>query len=430
MANLTEHVMINKWDDEIRSAIQEVGGDVTNAPGLPDYAKVIKTQLISNTAEENGIYQDFLYMGENEQTYIYPWEGEPTKSKHAPQSSIVAESIKSLYNIMNSTERFNILLVDEIPSKEINLSAIYLLKIDSPDSEYDYSGCYFVKNGKNLKRIDIPEFKINLDELFFLTREEYKSGFSGYVEEIQSLLKKIFGKYWSDDGFYLEEVIDDVVEDLTNQLKQESEKILKEVSEKLQMVEEGLVQVSNKVDTIESNVDTKLSQFETNVNSELVGMNDKIDTIESNVDTKLSQFETNVNSELADMNDKIDTIESNVNSELVGMNDKIDTIESNVDTKLSQFELGINSEIDNINDNIETFKNNINTELGIVDGKVDSAESRIDRLSEVLETNNDAIQNSINDLNYDIQQYKEESDSKFLNKILDRIDLEDVNKLK
>ena len=383
MANLTEHVMINKWDDEIRSAIQEVGGDVTNAPGLPDYAKVIKTQLISNTAEENGIYQDFLYMGENEQTYIYPWEGEPTKSKHAPQSSIVAESIKSLYNIMNSTERFNILLVDEIPSKEINLSAIYLLKIDSPDSEYDYSGCYFVKNGKNLKRIDIPEFKINLDELFFLTREEYKSGFSGYVEEIQSLLKKIFGKYWSDDGFYLEEVIDDVVEDLTNQLKQESEKILKEVSEKLQMVEEGLVQVSNKVDTIESNVDTKLSQFETNVNSELVGMNDKIDTIESNVDTKLSQFE-----------------------------------------------LGINSEIDNINDNIETFKNNINTELGIVDGKVDSAESRIDRLSEVLETNNDAIQNSINDLNYDIQQYKEESDSKFLNKILDRIDLEDVNKLK
>ena len=98
MANLTEHVMINKWDDDINSAIVEVGGDTSRSEGLPDYPDIIKTQLISNEAVGKGIYQDFLYVDEDKQKSIYPWEGESTISTNAPQSSIIADSIKQLYN--------------------------------------------------------------------------------------------------------------------------------------------------------------------------------------------------------------------------------------------------------------------------------------------------------------------------------------------
>lgn len=128
MADLTKHVMINKWDDDINNAIQEVGGNTYGSEGLPDYAGIIKTQLISNTAIDDKTYQNFLYVDEDNQTSSYPWDGEPTPSKNAIQSSVVAESIKQLYDIMLSSERFNVLLVDEIPNNEINLSAIYLLK--------------------------------------------------------------------------------------------------------------------------------------------------------------------------------------------------------------------------------------------------------------------------------------------------------------
>ena len=131
MANLTEHVMINKWDDDINRAITKVGGDTYGSEGLPDYAGIIETQLVSNEAVGKGIYQDFLYVDEENQTSDYPWEGEPTTSTNAVQASSLANSIKQLYETMALTERFNVLLVDEIPKSEINLSVKSLLITES-----------------------------------------------------------------------------------------------------------------------------------------------------------------------------------------------------------------------------------------------------------------------------------------------------------
>jgi hypothetical protein len=47
MANLAEHVMMNKWDDDINNAIISVGGKTEGSSGLPDYANIIRNQLIS-----------------------------------------------------------------------------------------------------------------------------------------------------------------------------------------------------------------------------------------------------------------------------------------------------------------------------------------------------------------------------------------------
>lgn len=47
MANLTEHVIINKWDNDINEAITAVGGNTEGAGGLPDYASIIREQLVA-----------------------------------------------------------------------------------------------------------------------------------------------------------------------------------------------------------------------------------------------------------------------------------------------------------------------------------------------------------------------------------------------
>lgn len=192
MADLTAHVMINKWDDDINSAITSVGGSTYDAEGLPSYANIIKTQLVSNEAVGKGIYQDFLYTTETGETSSYPWEGNPTTSTNAVQASVLANSIKQLFDTMARTERFNILLVDELPTENINLSAVYLVKTSCCDEcncdcvtdKYIYKGCYYIKVGEEIKRVDIPKFIIDLDNLFYITREEYKKNFLEYEEEL------------------------------------------------------------------------------------------------------------------------------------------------------------------------------------------------------------------------------------------------------
>lgn len=47
MGNLTEHVMLNKWDNDINDAIVAVGGDTSGSSGLPDYASIIRNQLVA-----------------------------------------------------------------------------------------------------------------------------------------------------------------------------------------------------------------------------------------------------------------------------------------------------------------------------------------------------------------------------------------------
>lgn len=280
MASLTEHVMINKWDDDINNAIVSVGGNTEGSSGLPDYSDIIKSQLTSNKAVGEGIYQDFLYVSENNDTSIYPWDGDPTESTNAPQSTVLAKSIKELYDIMKSTERFKVLLVDELPKSEIDLSAVYLIK-ESCDCELEhtYSGCYYIKVGKGLKKIDIPEFKVNLDELFFLTRAEYDAGLSDYVKEVEDILRKKFGKYWEDDEFSIEKTIDQIVIDITNELKNTTDKILNDIN--------------SKVEVIENKLNTKLDTFEGVVNNQISELDKEIDELNSDfreLATRLTEY--------------------------------------------------------------------------------------------------------------------------------------------
>lgn len=223
--------MLNKWDDDINEAIKDVGGNTYGSSGLPDYAGIIRSQLIAKN--NAGIEcQDFLFINDNNETSSYPWEGKATDSTNAVQASTIANSIKEVFNIMAQTERFNVLLVDELPKSEINLSAIYLVRFKNEldnIKENTYTGCYYIKTGKTIQKIDIPEFKINLDKLFYLTRAEYDAGLSDHVKEIEDLLRQKFGKYWDDENFTL----DQLVTDIETELKTVTDRIIEDIDEKI-----------------------------------------------------------------------------------------------------------------------------------------------------------------------------------------------------
>ena len=268
-------MMINKWDSDIKDAIQRVGGNPAGSGGLPDYAGIIRSQLIANNAVGEGIYQDFLFVNDKNETSPYPWEGEATDSTNAVQSSAVAKAIKEIFNVMASTERFNILLVDEPPKGEINLSAVYLIRsnVENNVEENIYSGCYYIKSGKTVKRIDIPDFKINLGELFYLTRNEYDANLPNYIKEIERLVRQKFGKYWFDESFILDETLDQIIADMKSELQILNDRILEDINNRIDNVMDDL---DDKIQQIESNLEEKFNTFENSIKEEINGLTNEL----------------------------------------------------------------------------------------------------------------------------------------------------------
>ena len=395
MASLTQHTMINKWDDDINEAITSVGGDTYGSSGLPDYPEIIKTQLVSNEAVGKGIYQDFLYVDDKNQTSPYPWEGEPTNSTNAVQAGVLADSIKQLFDIMASTERFKVYLVDELPKEEIDLSAVYLIrsKCECGDElENHYEGCYYIKTGKtSVKKIDIPEFSLDLSKLFFLTRAEYDAGLSDYVAKIEELLKQKFGKYWDDEGFALDTMLDQMVEDIKAELKTESDKILENV--KIQIDEA----VGEAVAKLEGDFAETVEQLEEDFNS-------LKNQVEGDISTKLKE----VDSAIASIGSAIDDVNLKIDSAIDDVNDKVDVAIGEVNTKLEEVDsaiASIGSAIDEMDKNIQSQFDELTTE---VNSKIDKNATDIIALGSVVESNKIELQNSLNELTEEFDEHKTE----------------------
>ena len=353
MANLTEHVMINKWDDDINRAITKVGGDTSGSEGLPDYAEIIETQLVSNEAVGKGIYQDFLFIDDQNETSNYPWDGEPTTSTNAVYASTIASSIKELFNTMASTERFQVLLVDDFPKGEINLSAIYLVRVHcdcgETEKENTYKGCYYIKTGKSIKRIDIPKFEVNLNELFYLTRAEYDAGLSDYVKTIEELLRQKFGKYWDDDGFALDKVLDEMILDVENELKAKTEEILVKVHED---IEKSMEEVQKEIDdiytTLENRVDEKINDVQVQVDSLKQETETKFETLEGNINERMSTIESDVDKLESDITTKFETLEDNIETQMNEMDTKFTDLTNGINTRIDEFENEVDTELSDI----------------------------------------------------------------------------------
>ena len=122
MASLVEYSILNGIDNDLVESIKYSGGDPSSAVGVVDLADVIKSQLVSRKEVGNGIYDDKLFMDTNK---VFD---EPFQSTNAPQTKVVAESLKEVYELMKQCHKPLIYVVDSLPVSTKSLSAIYLLK--------------------------------------------------------------------------------------------------------------------------------------------------------------------------------------------------------------------------------------------------------------------------------------------------------------
>lgn len=404
MANLTEHMMINKWDDEIGSAITHVGGDTYGSEGLPDYAEIIRSQLVANDAVGKGIYQDFLYVNQDNQTSIYPWEGEPTTSTNAPQSTVIASVIKNLYDVMATTERYTVLLVDKFPTEEINLSAIYLVKAQCDCEECGegcnckentYIGCYYVKRGHDIIRIDIPEFKYDLNELFYLTRAEYDASLSDYVKEIEDLLRKKFGKYWDDEGFTLDTAVEEIKKDLEEVSKQIVADTNAKLEEALNTVDETILgaetRLNEKFNDLSEEINTNINELQQDIKE----IDQRVTVAESNIEEKFDELNSTFNTlkeevyvhideNFNEIKTDIDTEIANLDTRVSASEKKVSDIENNIsqkfnelDTKFEDLEIDIKEDI---KENFDILKSEVNTNISNIDNKVSIIENKVDKV--------------------------------------------------
>lgn len=130
MASLVEYSLLNGVDNDLNTSIQSVGGNTEDAVGVVDLAAIIRSQLVSNKAIGEGIYDNWLF-GTPETNNIYE---EPTDSTNAAQSTVIANAIKDVYETMTHAHKSVVYIVDSLPETEKSLSAIYLLKNTIPET--------------------------------------------------------------------------------------------------------------------------------------------------------------------------------------------------------------------------------------------------------------------------------------------------------
>ena len=444
MASLTKHVMINKWDNDINDAIVAVGGKTYGSGGLPDYADIIRSQLISNSAVGEGIYQDFLYVDENNQLSIHPWDGTPTDSTNAVQSKVVAEAFATLYDTMALTERFQVLLVDEFPTSEVNLSAVYLVhkkcecgneECTCECNENTYQGCYYVKSGKKLKKVDIPDFELDLSSLFFLTRAEYDANLSNYVHEIEEMLRKKFGKYWDDEGFALDDVIDNVILEMQTELKAKTDEVIAQVNqtvsgtlaEMTKQLDDAKTELKNEFDSLESEVgstlsdiqsevqafgeqvqalDTKVDELDQTIRDIDVDMQSKFVSLEGELDTKLQEFQAGVETEL---NTKFEDLESSVSESITGITQDMTTLRGEVE----EFKGETNTKIENLNTHVEEEFAKMNESIGEFQSKVEEdLDVKFEDLESSVSESISGITQDVTTLRGEVEEFKSETNTK------------------
>ena len=88
------------------------------------------------------------------------------------------------------------------------------------------------------------------------------------------------------------------------------------------------------------------------------GMKDRIDGIETNINTRIDGIETNINT-------RIDGIETNINT-------RIDNMETNINTRIDNIETNINTKMEAINKSIEKHDTEQRELRGLVVGVIQS----------------------------------------------------------
>jgi DNA anti-recombination protein RmuC len=195
------------------------------------------------------------------------------------------------------------------------------------DGEYipnTYKACYYIKEGKKVKRVEIPEFEIDLSKLFYLTREEYDAGLGEYVRAMEDLLRQKFGKYWDDEGFALDEVLDNIVAEIQADFQVKAEEILAEVNRK---AEETLNSVNERVDQVETELNAAFETLSKDLNEEFDSMQSDFDAFK----TQTNESITSIDARVTEMGEKM---QSDFEELSKGVDDKFEVLQGDVQTRI------------------------------------------------------------------------------------------------
>ena len=389
--NLMDHVLMNKLDDELGSAIQSVGGDISGVKGPWDYAKIIKDQLGVKCGDDSlppsldiklgpGLKIEEVdgvkYLIATSAALTTCTLNPPTGSHMQPTDDVIAAGtpiqsvLESLfYEIlpkMPSLYKGDIIKVDRNGSDKYNEediksglvpNATYLRLYISSRQEPVYillSGHGLV-NTENSSNPSVPGEPSTPGETI-----EYIGGETEYIKV--NVVGNTITAELTNSGL---QRLNDIELELLNKASQDDLDNLKVI---VNAQTAAFNKLSNQMDDLNDKIDNiDLGSLE-NVGTEITN-------IKSDLDTKASQ------SDLNEVTSKVDSLEEAISNIDLGSLENVGTeianIKSDLNTKASQSDLeDLRKQVDINTNDIAGLKDLVNgIDLNDLDSRISSLES-------------------------------------------------------
>lgn len=323
MSNLVDHVLMNKLDDELNKAINDVGGDTSSARGPWDYPQIIKEQLGSKNAAVDLVAGPGIVIREHKgKKFICGTSGALTTGALNPPAGSYKQPISEVIEAGTPIQEvFEALFYKILP----RMSSVY--KGDIIKSDKFGSDRY---NEEDTRTGLVPE-SVYL-RLYVANRQEpvyvLLSG-HGVVNE-EGLGDAGHQEYVGNESDYIKvSIVGNVI---TASINENGLNLMKQLSDKISNIEETVKEIESTSKELES----KFIQYD----AEFVAINAKLDT-KANAsevnDVKNALSEKVSKSELNQVNSKINSI----NAELANVNSKINNHDAefiNVRNSISETE--------------------------------------------------------------------------------------------
>lgn len=330
MANLLEHVMINKLGDDLGEAITEVGGDVSGIDNIMDYPEYIKNNLTAGIPGESVLLRegDGIIIKKNSNGYEIGATSEAKlvadikgNNLTIPKTATIQEALaKIVYSIPaigddyidNSQGSTAIIRTTETGTDSyntpytsgemdgLNADRLYLrictTKIDSVPTYVDLDDIFTQVQ----KMVDDVKIDIDVDDI--VNQVLTSPLLSNMIEQqVKSSIDAVIEK----------EIKEEIQSGDTQQL------IQKAIEEEVAKVENNVTEISNKVNTIE----TKVENIERDLNSIEKRIDTEVGTLNNNIET-VSQLAEEAKSMATVMNERIDEFETIIDEITTNVDDE------------------------------------------------------------------------------------------------------------
>ena len=386
--NLMDHVLMNKLDDEIGSAIEQVGGDISGVKGPWDYAEIIKDQLCVKGGNGSIPSMDIklgpgLKIEEvNGEKYILATSAALTTCSLNPPTGSYMQPIGEVIEAGTPIQKVLESLFYEILPKMPSLFKGDIIRADKTGADkYNEED---IKSGLVPNSVYLRLYITSRQEPVYILLSghglvnsesgsvnpgtpsqpnEYIGGDSEYIHVdvvdniiTASLTQAGLNRFSSIESELNKKASNDDLNDLMDIVNAQTQSI-NSINDKLSNIDlSGLDEINEKISNIQSDLNTKASKDELDELKETVN---GIDTTNFATKAELDELKETV--------EGIDTTNFATKAELESVEGSVAIIQSDLDTKASKAEL---DELKETVNGIDTTNFATKTELESVEGSV------------------------------------------------------------